>query len=434
MTFRPSLKCFVATFLATLLIAEPLVCSAQAPIAPRSVAVQPMLDGDADEESREIASAVGSALRMATGHHIIDANTAAKVLSYRDPSEPLNGGVAEASAELARAKEHYFAFRYKDAEQELNKAIAALSQARGDAEAGQMLVDAYVTRAVVAKSRGDAAQARKSFEAALVIHPALALSAQEYPPSLVSLFEEVKKSRAGAPAGVLSVKSSPQAAEVFLNGISRGVTPLTISALPAGGYSLAVKADRYIPLERNVTVAAGKTLSLDEKLIWDKKGKERTGHANTDDPSIELRQGLQIADALKAEKVILIDADAKDSAVQVRARAVDRALRAGQRAVAIKKLAQDTRNEQLAEMVAALADQIDANITSDPAKQLDPLGEGDPVLLGKRKQPLTRKPLFWAAVGTAAVGAIVGGILAAMSGGDSTGSVRVNFTSAEVKR
>jgi len=44
-----------------------------------------------------------------------------------------------------------------------------------------------------------------------------------------------------------------------------------------------------------------------------------------------------------------------------------------------------------------------------------------------RKRPIYKQPLFWGAVGALAVGGIIGGVLAASSGGPSRGDIKVTF-------
>ncbi|MFA4874485.1 MAG: PEGA domain-containing protein, partial [bacterium] len=256
-----------------MIVAQPLLCRAQLAAISRSVAVQPLLDGDADDDSREAASAIGAALRVSTPHHIIDSEMSAKVVGYQDKKGDASAGARAAANSLEAAKEHYFAFRYKDARAELDRAISILRPMPPGPESGMLLVDAYITQAMTAKSMRDDAGAREACAAALLIHPALEISGSEYPPSLVSIFDGARKNLRAAPTGSLALRSKPPAAEVFINGILRGVTPLEIADLPAGNYSLLIRANKYKQDERIVTIESGKRLAVDEKLKW-AKGKE----------------------------------------------------------------------------------------------------------------------------------------------------------------
>ena len=86
---------FLATFLAFIILAQPAVSFGGQDV--RSVAVQPLMDGNSDEASRELATALGDALRTSTRHHIVDSNVAANVTGYQ-------GGEVGASPQLTEAE------------------------------------------------------------------------------------------------------------------------------------------------------------------------------------------------------------------------------------------------------------------------------------------------------------------------------------------
>ena len=58
-------------------------------------------------------------------------------------------------------------------------------------------------------------------------------------------------------SGMLTVTSDPAEAQVMLNGISRGVTPLTISDVPKGRAILIVSKEGYLPETRTLSLNAG---------------------------------------------------------------------------------------------------------------------------------------------------------------------------------
>jgi hypothetical protein len=67
--------------------------------------------------------------------------------------------------------------------------------------------------------------------------------------------------------GTVSVQSTPTGASIFLNGTPRGVTPLVISNVGAGGYTLRLEAVGYYPHEENIIVTAGLTTYANWTLI-----------------------------------------------------------------------------------------------------------------------------------------------------------------------
>lgn len=58
-------------------------------------------------------------------------------------------------------------------------------------------------------------------------------------------------------SGVADIKSDPEGAEVILNGISRGVTPVVVSEIPNGRMSLVLKKDGYKTVIQEIAVNAG---------------------------------------------------------------------------------------------------------------------------------------------------------------------------------
>lgn len=71
--------------------------------------------------------------------------------------------------------------------------------------------------------------------------------------------------------GALSITSVPKGAKVKLNGQVKGETPLNLTGLKAGTYTLSLSKDGYHPLEEKRTVKAGEetktNLALDLKVV-----------------------------------------------------------------------------------------------------------------------------------------------------------------------
>ncbi len=67
-----------------------------------------------------------------------------------------------------------------------------------------------------------------------------------------------KTAPTAAPRGRLLVRSNPSAAEVFVNGERRGVTPLALRDLPLGAYAVRVTRTGFAAAEQRVTLDAGR--------------------------------------------------------------------------------------------------------------------------------------------------------------------------------
>jgi len=69
-----------------------------------------------------------------------------------------------------------------------------------------------------------------------------------------------------SPPATLSISSTPRGARVQIDGLARGVTPLTLSQLRAGPYKVRISHEGYRSVIRTVRLDPGKTLRLGVKL------------------------------------------------------------------------------------------------------------------------------------------------------------------------
>lgn len=406
----------LALVLILTLLLQPSVAAATS-----SAAILPRVDGDMDGESRDLADALSDLMRLMTDHQIVEGAKARQIAEYRNDAEGTEPG--DIKSLIAGAKENHFAFRHAAARRDIDKAVSLLSGKPLDRETGPVALDAYLSKAMIASCANDGPGADEGLRRALSIDPLLDLSGKDYPPSLKERMAALKVEMDVGSGGTLSLKSRPAAAEVYLNGIMQGVTPVELTGLPAGEYAVVIAANRYVPDERMVTVLPDQTLRIKAKLKWT-RGRETGGGA----AESGVRGALGMADALKVEKVVMIDADAgaKGSLV-ISAQVVDRALRAGLKPIVLPEVLPEYRHNQVAELANKLVDQLGADPLDNPTEMIDPIGEGDPIVLGKRKKPLVKQPLFWGIVGTLVAGAVAGGIAASMSGGSGKGNLKVSF-------
>lgn len=69
------------------------------------------------------------------------------------------------------------------------------------------------------------------------------------------------------PLGSISVTSVPAGASVILDNQVRGVTPLTLTDIPAGSHSIIIRGEGYQEVISSVTVTGGNTTVVSETLL-----------------------------------------------------------------------------------------------------------------------------------------------------------------------
>lgn len=360
--------------------------------------------------------------------HLVDAHLQEDILAYHDHRFFLSPELLALQEKIDRAKSHYLQF-------ENEEALEVLTQATDEGEklfqinkrAGALLCDAYLTAAIIAHGEGNREGAALAFEKALAINPKVTLDSSFFPPSAVQLLENEKQKKGGS--GSLDVVTDPAVAEISLNGTFQGVSPLTLSDLPAGDYALEIEANHYRTITKTISVHAEEKVRIDEKLQWTPE-KEWKREENEKTARQQVNYGLFLADILKADRLVLLDTQTLPSGGGViSARMIDRHARAGFVPYQAPYDSPDESREQArARLAKAIADNIHIDLASHP-ELIDPSGAADPIVLAGRKRERRGAPILWGALGMATVGAVIGSLVAATSGGDSpsVGAVTVEF-------
>ena len=392
-----------------------------------SIVVAPVHDNVSDEKSFELADLFSKTL-TAKGFDVISRDKVEAVLGYYQETKVNN----DAEDALIRAKEHYYNFEYDEAISQAIKAINIMEAAPEKiSEHGELLRDAYIVAAIVEKSqKGHEGDAKKYFRRALIIDPHFQLNEKAFSPSMVELFNSVKKDVSAFPAGTINIDTDPKVAEVYINGILKGVTPLNISGLPEGSYRILIKTNKYRPVEKQVIINAGGVSKIRQKLWWE--GGIQNLLTSKETARDEIKEGIRISGLLRAQKVVMLDADEDaHGSGEIAIRMIDGEYKAGHNPIIIRyAAARKTLASDLNVAASELASQARADIIKNSQRHIDPDGIGDPVLLGSRGREFISVPAFWAVVG-GALAASAGGAAAAVAmdggGGPATGSVSVQF-------
>lgn len=146
----------------------------------------------------------------------------------------------------------------EDAADQLAAGLAVSTDVRSLHEALMLLGVSYV-------GLGDEASARVAFRRSAILDPARELDAVNYPPSVVSLFNEVRSGVTRESPGKIAVTASMDA-EVFIDGKSRGAVGTSSLTAVAGTHYVLVRAANGASHFETVVLTPGGTAKVDALL------------------------------------------------------------------------------------------------------------------------------------------------------------------------
>jgi len=400
----------------------------QVALSSASVAVVPLIDSSSDGTSKELAASFSAALRT-RGVEVVDAGIAEAVINYHDADVRTQKECDSVGGLLNDAKEKYFALEFDEAYALASKAVES-AQTTKAVFCGTYLRDAYaLCGLIVSKQKKKRQEAGEFFKKAVLLDPSFDLSRNDFPPSVVLAFSKTRDEILKNAAGTIEITASPEVAEIYLNGVFKGVSPLTLSGLPSAGYDVEVRANKYLPEFKSVSLAADEKLDLAFDLKWD-----RNSHKNSAalvESKNAVAEGVRLGGLLNVDKIVTIDADVNpDMSGSAAVRMTDRAYQAGHKQI---NVVWDSSRVELQESLSSAADllfkQLSADVSKDPRKYLDADGAGGIILLGQKRRSLPDGVVIGIAGGV--IAAIGGGIAWSMMSGSQrnakTGSINVRF-------
>ena len=118
------------------------------------------------------------------------------------------------------------------------------------------LARAYVYLGVARLQVADADETRQLFAEAQTRDPTLELGPAEFPRDVLEIWAEARE------LGGLLVESEPAGAQVSVDGMVRGRSPVGVAGLKPGEYRVSLTRDGYVGASRLLTVTTGRTERL----------------------------------------------------------------------------------------------------------------------------------------------------------------------------
>jgi len=251
-----------------------------------------------DEESPAAAPAVLAAFADVAGK---DTRVAYRDLAeLLEPPEEVDRALAAADADLKSAGEAFDQMDLENAHARVEKALKTYERYLPElGKRGRMssIRDAWIRLAAVRFFDGNNDAAKDALRHVFVFDPKVDYSPKLFPPQMKKAVIEGRLLFDALGTGKLTVSSEPPGAAVYINGVRRGETQLTIDDAPPGPNYVTVVKRGFAPASATVEIAGG-----------GEEGKsELTLARYENDPMIPLGQAR---DALGADEMppALVDA------------------------------------------------------------------------------------------------------------------------------
>lgn len=211
----------------------------------------------------QVQRALVEALAARPGVQLVVGETA--LLARAEPAAaPLDPRLAQAREALARGEEQYLSFRFEPAATTLADAADGYSALIGTLTSDQLqqLYRALLLQGLCWIEAKKKDKARQAFARLIVIRPDFEPDPSQVSPGARELFRQALSEVRGAGVATLEVRSEPAGAQVVLDGLPRGSTPIAISSLPAGHHHVRLSRAGFQPFDRELELRPpGQTLS-----------------------------------------------------------------------------------------------------------------------------------------------------------------------------
>lgn len=384
----------------------------------------------------ETAESLRARLSQIAYIHVVESDSVNAIMNYNSDLVNTDTILTDGEKYLGLSKTHWFNREYPEAEATVNKAIESF---RVQPSKGGLLLDAYLTKEKILEETDRYQESEEVFKEALKIDPSLTLEGLPITGHSKKIFKATRKDLLEKMSGQLQIETDPPTANVYLNGIKKGITPLTLAQLPEGSYLLTLEASHYQKINKPIVISTGTTQIVKQKLSWTngKSGNPLTDYSipiKSDEViEHEIKMAVRIGETLKVDKVLLVSTERKDNQDLIVVRTIDTVLKAAYNPIGTPLADYLANKEQTLNKISNnITDQAKQNVLKNPEAYLDPdLGD---IRVMRRKRPFTKTPLFYTLVGVVIGGAIgtTAGLLLGSNGSSGNansdvGSIVVQF-------
>jgi len=212
---------------------------------------------------------IAGALKKAIADNVRGDVVYGRDVILRPPAPGEEGtGLQRARTLLSEGKESYLGFEFAPAAAALAEAAALLTNELAHLTAGDVerLYEARLLEGVAWVEAGQKAAAKAAFRKLITIRPDFEPDPVRVPPNARQVFRKSLGELRVQGLASIQVRSEPSGATVYLDGLKRGITPLTVAGLPAGSHGLRLTLDGYQALTRAITLEPKQEATSDSQL------------------------------------------------------------------------------------------------------------------------------------------------------------------------
>ncbi|MCP3143076.1 PEGA domain-containing protein [Pyxidicoccus xibeiensis] len=169
-----------------------------------------------------------------------------------------NKSYEDLQRQLEAAQDQFYEGRNARAAQAVDEALQQITRLPVGDMRWKLFVDAQLLHGLNYRTLGKVKESDAAFRSVLRLQPEYTLDPDQFAPSLRQSFDKLKRDLARTPRVKLSVKSTLPAADVYLDGLKVGQTPLTLDVI-AGTYDLTLVKGTATSFPRQVQVQGADT-------------------------------------------------------------------------------------------------------------------------------------------------------------------------------
>lgn len=354
-------------------------------------------------------------VRRLKGARLLDRKKTEAILQYylRYVNETSAGNEIETL--LTSARQQLLAGDFKAAARSLDQTEKKIVEQVSRGGSNEGLHQVFTLKAKIDHANNNTSGVQKNYDRLVLLHPDLDLDPDLYSKWERAALKSAKGNIGSEKKGTIVVNSTPAGSEVILNGIHRGITPMTLENLPPALHVVEVKTVHHAPFLRQIRLQAGENTIVKARLNRISVASDRGKTALR--PSL-YKSDLEISRMISTlgyhlgvDKVILVADHKETDRDTVIYRVGDTVLGAVQKQhqAQVTSIAPD---EGIAYLVSNLDGEIQADILKNPARYVNQTVGS--LKLHEKKRPFYKRPIFWVLVGVAGAG--TGGALGAALG------------------